>query len=58
MADRYQEGGYDGLYDRRDDAAVVSADFNVRHFHGKLTEEHGNRISYTRVKMALQGPAW
>src|SRR5262249_20730994 len=30
-------------------------DFNVRHFHEKLTEEHGVRISYTWVKMALQG---
>ena len=30
-------------------------DFNVRHFHEKLTEEHGIRISYTWVKMALQG---
>jgi hypothetical protein len=30
-------------------------DFNVRHFHEKLTEEHSIRISYTWVKMALQG---
>src|ERR1700756_2189888 len=30
-------------------------DFNVRHFHEKLTEEHGVAISYTWVKMALQG---
>jgi len=30
-------------------------DFNVRHFHEKLTEEHGVRIGYTWVKMALQG---
>jgi transposase len=30
-------------------------DFNVRHFHEKLVEEHGIRISYTWVKLALQG---
>jgi hypothetical protein len=30
-------------------------DFNVRHFHEKLTEEHDIRISYTWVKTALQG---
>jgi len=30
-------------------------DFNVRHFHEKLTEEHGIEISYTWVKAALQG---
>ena len=30
-------------------------DFNVGHFHEKLTEEHGIRISYTWVKTALQG---
>ena len=30
-------------------------DFNVRHFHEKLGEEHGVQISYTWVKMALQG---
>ena len=30
-------------------------DFNVRHFHEKLSEEHGVQISYTWVKMALQG---
>src|SRR3977135_3074963 len=30
-------------------------DFNVRHFHEKLVQEHGIRISYTWVKMALQG---
>jgi transposase len=29
-------------------------DFNVRHFHEKLTEEHGLRISYTWVKLTLQ----
>ena len=30
-------------------------DFNVRHFHEKLREEHGIRISYSWVKSALQG---
>jgi len=25
-------------------------DFNVRHFHEKLVEEHGITLSYTRVK--------
>jgi len=30
-------------------------DFNVRHFHEKLVEEHGIEISYTWVKLALQG---
>lgn len=29
-------------------------DFNVRHFHEKLREEHGMDLSYTWVKMALQ----
>jgi len=71
--ERYQEGGYDGLYDRRKrrpspkrvplkTAETVLQlyrekyfDFNVRHFHEKLTEEHGIRISYTWVKTALQG---
>jgi transposase len=31
------------------------ADFNVRHFHEKLREEHSIRLSYTWVKRALQG---
>ena len=31
------------------------ADFNVRHFHEKLGEEHDIRLSYTWVKRALQG---
>jgi len=71
--ERYQEGGYDGLYDRRKrrpspkrvplkTAETVLQlyrekyfDFNVRHFHEKLSEEHGIRISYTWVKTALQG---
>lgn len=30
-------------------------DFNVRHFHEKLTEEHEIQLSYTLVKNALQG---
>ena len=30
-------------------------DFNVRHFHEKLAEEHGIGLSYTWVKLALQG---
>src|SRR5713226_8968769 len=30
-------------------------DFNVRHFHEKLREEHGISLSYTWVKRALQG---
>jgi transposase len=30
-------------------------DFNVRHFHEKLREEHGIALSYTWVKLALQG---
>lgn len=31
------------------------AGWNVRHFHEKLTEEHGIGLSYTWVKQALQG---
>lgn len=38
-----------GLYQER------YHDFNVRHFHEKLREEHGIRLSYTWVKLALQG---
>lgn len=30
-------------------------DLNVRHFHEKLREEHGIKLSYTWVKLALQG---
>jgi transposase len=30
-------------------------DFNVRHFHEKLREQHGISLSYTWVKLALQG---
>jgi transposase len=70
--ERYQENGYDGLYDWRKRCpspkrvplktaeAVLQFyrekyfDFNVRHFHEKLVEEHGIRLSYTWVKRALQ----
>jgi transposase len=70
--ERYQEHGYDGLYDRRKrrpspkKVAMGTAervlqlyrekyfDFNVRHFHEKLGEEHGIELSYTWVKLALQ----
>ena len=69
---RYQEQGYDGLYDYRKQqpspkripmeqaTAVLQLyrekyfDFNVRHFHEKLSEEHGIGLSYTWVKLALQ----
>jgi transposase len=30
-------------------------DLNVRHFHEKLSEEHGIKLSYTWVQKALQG---
>jgi hypothetical protein len=30
-------------------------DLNIRHFHEKLREEHGIRLSYTWVQTALQG---
>jgi len=30
-------------------------DFNVQHFHEKLREQHGIGLSYTWVKLALQG---
>jgi hypothetical protein len=30
-------------------------DFNVRHFHEKLREHHGIALSYSWVKLALQG---
>jgi transposase len=71
--DRYEEHGYDGLYDYRKGQpspkriAVKTLekvlglyreeyfDFNVRHFHEKLREEHGVELSYTWVKLALQG---
>jgi transposase len=71
--ERYEEFGYDGLFDRRRGkpsprrvpVAVVEQvlglygekyfDLNVRHFHEKLGQEHGIDLSYTWVKMALQG---
>ena len=31
------------------------SDLNVRHFHEKLREEHGIKLGYTWVKLALQG---
>src|SRR5215472_4143299 len=70
---RYEEHGYDGLYDRRrgkpsprrvplETVEKVLGlyrekylDFNVRHFHEKLREEHGIGLSYMWVKLALQG---
>lgn len=70
---RYEEHGYDGLYDYRSGQpspkriAVHTLervlqlyrekyfDFNVRHFHEKLQEEHEIDLSYTWVKLALQG---
>jgi len=33
----------------------VYFDFNIRHFHEKLQEEHEIRLSYTWVQQALQG---
>ena len=30
-------------------------DLNMRHFHEKLGEEHGIKLSYTWVQKALQG---
>ena len=71
--ERYEEHGYDGLYDRRRGkpspkqvpAETVREvlrlyqqeyfDFNVKHFHEKLIEEHKIQLSYTWVKTALQG---
>jgi len=71
--ERYEEFGYDGLFDRRRGkpspkrvaVAVVEQvlglyrekyfDLNVSHFHEKLEQEHGIELSYTWVKMALQG---
>lgn len=69
---RYQQIGYDGLYDRRQKRPSPKRvpmktaekvlrlyreqyrDFNVRHFHEKLVEEHGIKLSYQWVKTALQ----
>src|SRR3974377_559725 len=71
--ERYEEFGYDGLFDRRRGkpspkrvplATVEQVlglyrdryyDLNVRHFHEKLREEHQIQLSYTWVKLALQG---
>ncbi|MFZ3263967.1 MAG: ISNCY family transposase [Terriglobales bacterium] len=71
--ERYEEFGYDGLFDRRQGkpspkrvpvAQVEQVlglyrdryfDLNVRHFHEKLASEHGVDLSYTWVKLALQG---
>ena len=71
--ERYEEFGYDGLYDRRKGVPSPKRvplktaeevlhlyrekyfDFNVRHFHEKLAEEHGIQLSYTWVKLALPG---
>ena len=70
---RYQEFGYDGLFDRRwgrpspKRVPVPTVervlqlyrdryyDLNVQHFCEKLHEEHGIGLSYTWVKLALQG---
>lgn len=70
--DRYEQFGYDGLFDRRHKRPSPKRvplktaetilhlyreryfDFNVKHFHEKLREEHGIRISYSWVKTALQ----
>jgi transposase len=69
---RYEQRGYDGLYDRRKQRPSPKRvpmktaervlrlyreqyrDFNVRHFHEKLTQEHGIQLSYQWVKCALQ----
>lgn len=70
---RYEDFGYDGLYDRRKGKPSPKRvplktvekvlelyreeyfDFNVKHFHEKLKENHGIELSYTWVKTALQG---
>jgi len=69
---RYEQYGYDGLFDRRKRRPSPKrvpmrtaervlrlyreqyADFNVRHFHEKLVEDHGIELSYQWVKCALQ----
>jgi transposase len=71
--ERYEEFGYDGLFDRRQGkpspkrvpvAQVEQVlglyrdryfDLNVRHFHEKLHSDHAIELSYTWVKLALQG---
>src|SRR5262249_15437800 len=57
--ERYEEYGYDGLFDRRTGEVLrlyqeKYADFNVRHFHEKLREQQHIPLSYTWVKRALQ----
>ena len=70
--ERYEEFGYDGLFDRRKKRPSPKRvqlktveqvlqlfrekyfDFNVRHFHEKLVEEHKIELSYSWVKKALQ----
>src|SRR5437879_7165195 len=71
--ERYQEFGYDGLFDRRHGRpspkrvplATVERvlelyreryfDLNVRHFQEKLHPQHQIGLSYSWVKLALQG---
>jgi transposase len=71
--ERYEEFGYDGLFDRRQGkpspkrvpvAQVEQVlglyrdryfDLNVRHFQEKLHSDHAIELSYTWVKLALQG---
>src|SRR5438132_2639211 len=71
--ERYEEFGYDGLFDRRQGkpspkrvpvARVEQVlglyrdryfDLNVRHFQEKLQHEHQIELSYSWVKLALQG---
>ena len=74
---RYEQYGYDGLFDRRRGGELSPRrvplrtvekvlglyqekyfDFNVWHFHEKLREEHGLRLSYTWVKLACKGRGW
>jgi transposase len=73
MRQRYQEGGYSGLFDQRRGKRSIHRipmataervlalyrdqyfDLNVRHFHEKLREVEGIRLSYSWVKQALQG---
>ena len=70
---RYDDYGYDGLYDRRRGKPsprrvpvervekvlglyrAKCFDLNVRHFREKLVEERQIGLSYTWVKLALQG---
>src|SRR5215470_1683306 len=72
MRKEWEEGGFDGLFDRRTQTPSPKrvpvaelekvlelyreqySDFNVRHFHEKLQEEHGVHYSYAWVKKALQ----